>query len=177
MSTRKLVLIALIGSLAAVLMWFQFPLLPQAPFLEYDFSDIAVLTGTFSMGPAAGFLIATIKVGVFFLTKGKSGPIGALMNWTSTVLFVLVAGLFYWYLRRDRWGALGGMILGTVVFTATMVFMNIYVALPLWGIPAEEITGLVKAAVVPFNLLRGLISTTVTFLFYKKASAIISGVL
>ncbi len=174
MSTQRLVIIALVGALSALLMWFQFPLIPQAPFLEYDFSDIPVMIGTFSLGPTAGVMIATVKVAVFFLTKGKSGPIGAFMNWVSTVSFVLVAGLFYWHLRKDPKGALLGMLLAACVSTGLMVLVNIYIALPLWGIPSQQIAGLVKAAVIPFNLLRGVISTVLTMLLYRRAGEIIA---
>lgn len=167
-----MVIIAIVAAMAAVLMWIQFPLLPAAPYLQYDFSDVPVLIGTFALGPMAGFLIATIKAAVFFFTKGTHGPIGTIMNWSSTAIFVVVAGLIYQY-QRTKTGALLGMLAGTLVFTTAMVFLNIYFALPAWGIPAEQIAGLVKAAVVPFNLLRGGISSIITLLLYKRASLLI----
>lgn len=172
-STRFLVIIAFIAALATVLMWFQMPLLPAAPFLEYDISDVPVLIGAFSLGPGAGFLIATVKAMVFLLTKGKSGLIGAFMNWTSTIALVCVASYFYSRIKKNYAGAIIGLTLGTIVMTAAMVFVNIYIALPIWGIPVEQIKPLVISAIIPFNLLRGGISSVATLLLYPRITEII----
>ena len=169
-STRYLVIIAFIAALATVLMWFQIPLLPAAPFLEYDLSDIPVLVGTFSLGPVAGIFIATIKALVFLFTKGKSGLIGAFMNLASTISFVVIAGLVYFKGKKTQTSAVIGLILGTITMTAAMVLVNIYIALPIWGIPADQIKPLVYAAIIPFNALRGIISSVMAFLFYIVAS-------
>ena len=175
-STKRLVAIALFGALSTVLMWFQFPLLPQVPFMSYDPSDVAVLIGTFSMGPVAGFLITTVKNVLYFFTRGRSGLIGSFMNWSTTLAFILVAGVIYRMVQSKRWGALAGMLLGTIALTTVAVVLNIYVALPIWGIPAGQIRGLITGAVIPFNLLRGLISTTVTFLLFPRALRLLKNV-
>lgn len=173
-STRRLIAIALFGAVATVLMWFpKFPLLPAAPFMSYDFSDVPVLIGTFSLGPAAGFFIVTIKNALYFLTRARHGLIGTFMNWSTTLVFILAAGAFYHWVRRDRWGALIGMLIGTGLFTVVGVFLNIYVALPIWGIPSEQIAPLVATAVIPFNLLRGAISTLMTMLLYRRTADLV----
>ncbi len=173
-STKQMVAIAFFGALAVVLMWFpKFPLLPAVPFMSYDFSDVPVLIGTFSLGPAAGFFIVTIKNILYFITRSRSGLIGTYMNWSTTLIFAVVAGLVYHYLKRSRWGALWGMVLGTVLFTVVAVVNNIYIALPAWGIPTEQIAPLVTSAVIPFNLLRGLISTIMTMLLYRRSADLI----
>ncbi len=170
-STSRLVSIALFGALATVLMWFpKFPLLPAAPFLSYDFSDVPVLIGTFSMGPVPGVLIVIVKNVLYFVTRSRSGLIGTFMNWSTTTVLILVAGIIYHYVRRDRWGALTGMLVGTGLMAIVGVILNIHVALPIWGIPTEQIIPLIQTAVLPFNLLRGLISTLVTMLLYRRTT-------
>ncbi len=174
--TKRLVAIALFGALSTVLMWFpKFPLLPQVPFMSYDFSDVPVLIGTFTLGPAAGFFITTIKNVLYFITRARSGPIGSFMNWSTTLAFILVAGAIYYALRPDRKGALIGMGVGILSLTVVGVILNIYVALPAWGIPPGEVRGLITSAVIPFNLLRGLISSVVTFLLLPRAMKLIGG--
>lgn len=169
-----MVAIAFFSALALVLMWFpKFPLLPAAPWMSYDFSDVPVLIGTFSLGPAAGFLIVTIKNILYFITRSRSGLIGSYMNWATTVVFAMTAGLIYHYIRRSRWGALFGMAVGTVLFSIVAVVNNIYIALPAWGIPTEQIAPLVTSTVIPFNLLRGLISTLMTMLLYRRSADLI----
>lgn len=52
--TTKLAVTAMLAALSAVLMFFEFPLGFIAPsFYEFDFSEVPVLVGTFSMGPIA----------------------------------------------------------------------------------------------------------------------------
>ena len=42
---QRLVGIACLGALAFILMFFEFPVLPMAPYLKLDFSDVPVLLG------------------------------------------------------------------------------------------------------------------------------------
>ena len=173
-STRKIVAIAFFGALATVLMWFpKFPLFPVVPMLSYDFSDVPVLIGTFSLGPVAGVFIAIVKNVLYFLTRSRSGLIGTFMNWSSTTAFLLVAGVFYHYVKKDRIGAAVGMVLGTAVFTCVAVLLNIHVALPMWGIPTEQIAPLVTTGIIPFNLARGGISTIATLLLYRRTADVV----
>ena len=171
-STKTMVVIGFLAALSTVLMWFQVPLLPAAPFLEYDLSDVPVLMGGFALGPIAGSLIATVKALVFLLTKGKSGFIGAFMNLVSTVSLVFVASYIYRLFKKSFTGSVVGYVLGTIVMTLLMVLTNIYVALPIWGIPVDQIKPLVISAIIPFNLLRGLISCVLTAILYKRFSSI-----
>ena len=53
-NTRKLTTLAMLAALAIVLVaLIHFPLVPAAPFLEYDPADIPIFIGTFLFGPAA----------------------------------------------------------------------------------------------------------------------------
>lgn len=46
---------AMLAAVAVVSVYFiKFPLLPSAPFLEYDIADVPVLIGTMLFGPSAG---------------------------------------------------------------------------------------------------------------------------
>ena len=80
--TTKLAVTAMLAALSAVLMFFEFPLGFIAPsFYEFDFSEVPVLVGTFSMGPIAGAVIEFVKILVKFLIKGTStGGVGELAN-------------------------------------------------------------------------------------------------
>ncbi len=53
---QRLVGIACLGALAFILMFFEFPVLPMAPYLKLDFSDVPVLLGAISMGQLAELL-------------------------------------------------------------------------------------------------------------------------
>ena len=63
LNPRNLVLIALFGALAAILMLFEIPLTFIVPeFIKLDFSELPVVLGAFMMGPVEGIFIATVKV-------------------------------------------------------------------------------------------------------------------
>ena len=62
LTVKNMVLIAVLSAVAAVLMYLEIPLWFAPPFYELDFSEIPVLVGAFSMGPAAGFLIEALKI-------------------------------------------------------------------------------------------------------------------
>ena len=93
-STRQLVSMAMLGAISIVLVSVvHFPLIPAAPFLEYDPADIPILIGTFAYGPLAGLLM-TIVVSVIqgVTVSAQSGPIGVIMHIFATGFCVLVAG-------------------------------------------------------------------------------------
>src|SRR5690554_5019645 len=76
--TRNLVMISLLAAMSFVLMYVvQIPLLPAAPFLKWDPSDLPNVLGGLVLGPGAAFLIALIKCLLFLLLKGSEGPMGA----------------------------------------------------------------------------------------------------
>ena len=59
--TRRLVQIAVLGAIAAVLMLFEFPLPVAPPFYKFDFSEVPIMIGGFAMGPIAGVLIEQLS--------------------------------------------------------------------------------------------------------------------
>jgi riboflavin transporter FmnP len=52
------------AAIAAVLMFFEFPLPVAPPFYKLDLSEIPVLIGTFAFGPIAGVVIEFLKIAV-----------------------------------------------------------------------------------------------------------------
>ena len=68
-NTRKLTTLAMLAALAIVLVaLIHFPLVPAAPFLEYDPADIPIFIGTFLFGPAAGLALSAVAVSYTHLT-------------------------------------------------------------------------------------------------------------
>lgn len=180
------------GALAAILMLFEFPLPFIAPsFYELDLSEIPVLIGTFSMGPVAGVLIELIKILLKLVLKGTSTAyVGDVANFVIGCFFLLPAGIIY-KLKRTKKGAVLGMITGTLVMACAGGLMNAYILLPFYsqfyGMPMEaliaagtEVNSLITniptfvlVAVVPFNLIKGIIVSLITDLVYKRVRVII----
>ena len=107
--TTQLAVISMLAALAAGLMFIEFPLPFIAPsFYEFDFSEVPVLVGTYSMGPVAGVIIELVKILVKFLIKGTStGGVGELANFIIGCSLILPAGPF---------NIVKGLIISLIVF-------------------------------------------------------------
>lgn len=189
--TTKLAVTAMLAALAGVLMFFEFPLgFIAPPFYEFNFSEIPVLIGTFSMGPVAGVVIEFIKILVALLIKGTTtGCVGELANFLIGCAFVIPAGLIYKH-KKSRVGAIVGMLIGTLAMAVVGVLLNAFVLVPMYSafMPITEIIKMGQAifpaidstftfcvyCVGPFNLIKGIVVSIVVFIIYKPLSHLIS---
>lgn len=182
---RRTAYVGIFAAIAAVLMYFEFAL-PFAPnFYELDFSEIPVLICSFSMGPVAGVVCEFVKEILKLLLKGTSTAfVGDLANFVVGCSFILPASVVY-FANKTKTGAIIGMGVGTVIMAVFGSLFNAVYLLPafstLYGMPLDVIVGmgtkvnpaivsvntLVLFAVVPFNLLKGVLVSVVTFFLYK----------
>ena len=182
---RRVAYVGIFAAIAAVLMYFEFPL-PFAPgFYELDFSEIPVLICSFSMGPVAGVVCEFLKVVLKLFLKGTSTAfVGDLANFVVGCSFILPASVVY-FAQKTKTGAIIGMGVGTAAMTVFGSLFNAVYLIPafsvLFGQPLDVIIGmgtavnpaivsvntLVLFAVVPFNLLKGALVSVVTFFLYK----------
>lgn len=174
-NTRTMIQISLLSVIAFLLMFFiEFPLLASAPFLQYDPSQVPTLIVTFAFGPLAGVVSELIKTFLFFVSgKATTGIVGVSAAFLAGGTFVLAAGLVYRYKRTFR-GAIVALVAGVLVMTLSMTLANKFVFFPLWGIPEAQINQLLIAAVIPFNLIKGVITSVLTLLLYKRIHRLLS---
>ena len=192
LTTKNVVLMGMFGALAGVLMLFEFPLPFLAPsFYWLDVSEVPVLIGTFAMGPVAGVATELCKVLLKLVLKGTTTAfVGDFANFVVGCSLVLPASILY-YIKKNRKMAIAGLAVGTVVMTIFGSGFNALYLLPkfseLFGMPMEAIIGmgtainshiqsvwtLVFFAVVPFNILKGVIVSAITMLLYKHISPIL----
>ena len=190
-STHYLTYTAIFASLAGVLMFLEIPLFFAPSFYKIDLSEIPILVCTFYLGPVAGVAAELVKIMVKLLLKGTSTAfVGDFANFVVGCSFVLPASIIY-HARPGKRSALVGMAAGTLVMTVFGSAFNAIYLLPkfdaLYGMPMEAIIGmgtkinpritsvgtLVLFAVVPFNLLKGIIDSALTFLLYKRISPLL----
>ncbi len=185
--TKNVVLMGMFGALAGVLMLFEVPLPFIAPaFYGLDFSEVPVLVGSFSLGPAAGMVIELVKILVKLILKPTStGFVGEFANVVVGWALVLPAGIVY-QRRRTKGGAAAGMAAGTVIMAIVGVVMNALVMLPFYSnlMPLDTILAAGAAinpavsnvwtfaliCVGPFNLVKGILVSLITSLIYKRIS-------
>ncbi len=168
---RSIIFAGILAALSFVLMRFtEFPLLPlpQASFLKTDLGDIPLLVGAYLFGPIAGIAIAFVKDLLFFVSgAGQGGPIGVLLNFIATGTFALVVGLVSFKKKNDLTLILG-LILGTIAMALIMIPANLWAIpkfLPSWT--KEQTLSYIYTINVPFNLIKGLLDTVVTFFIAK----------
>lgn len=190
LGVKAIVQIGMLAAVAVILMLFELPL-PFAPsFYKLDFSEVPVLVGCFAMGPFAGALIELVKILLNFVMTGTStAGVGEIANFIIGCAFCVPAGLIY-RSNRTRKNALIGMVAGTVLMAVIGGFINAFVLLPTYaaafGMPIDALVGMGTAvnshitnlttfvlfAVVPFNIVKGVLVSVVVFLIYKKISLI-----
>jgi riboflavin transporter FmnP len=171
-NTSKMIKISLLSALALILMYIDFPVIPLFPWLKIDLSDVPALIGAFGFGPLAGVLIELIKNIVIVLIKGtQTGFVGEMANFLVGVALILPAALVY-HKKKNKKTAILGMVLGGVCMEVLGIVANVYFLLPAFGMkmaPAE-LMQYVTLGLLPFNGIKALLVSIVTYIVYKKVS-------
>ena len=164
-NTRRLSTIAILSALSFVLMYFDFPLLPAAPFLRIEFSILPVLVGlvVLDLPAALGVLFLRSLLKILLNNQGVSTYIGLPMNIVALGVFVLAFGLI-WKKERTTMRFVLASLAGTIGLTFAMLVLNYAYAVPSYAkfanFDIENILGLsnyLLAMVLPFNLIEGVI--------------------
>ncbi|MCL1831367.1 MAG: ECF transporter S component [Oscillospiraceae bacterium] len=157
------------------------PLVPAAPFLNFDIKDMIILFGAFLYGPFAAVLMSFVVSVIEMFTFGGGGWIGMIMNVVSTCAFVLPACIIY-SKRKTLQGAVMGLIAGVLSVTAVMVLWNylltpIYIEIPVPGsnpvefLPTSKVReivgGMLATVYAPFNLFKGTLNAVFAIMLYK----------
>ncbi|SHK52932.1 ECF transporter S component [Tepidibacter formicigenes] len=187
-STSSLVKISILSVLSYLIMFIEIPVLFFPVFLKLDFSDIPAIIGGFALGPVAGVFIELIKNLLHFVTKSNTGGVGEFANFLVGGGFVFVSSGIY-YINKNKKNAVIGCIVGTIAMAVIGGFANYYILIPFYAkiFPIEavvqmgtvvnksiiDVKTLIYYAIVPFNLLKGVIVSIITAILYKKVSIIL----
>lgn len=183
--------IAMFSAIAAALMLIDFPLFFAPSFYKLDLSELPVLICTFYLGPVSGIVCEFLKIILKLLLKGTTTAfVGELSNFLIGCSFVLPASIVYQLLHSKK-GAAVSLVVGALVMTVFGSFFNAWYLIPkfaeLYGMPLDVIISmgtkvnasitdlktLVLFAVVPFNLLKGVIDSVLAFLLYKRVEKLL----
>ncbi|MBO7326762.1 MAG: tRNA (adenosine(37)-N6)-threonylcarbamoyltransferase complex ATPase subunit type 1 TsaE [Clostridia bacterium] len=165
--TRKLCGMAVLTALAVVLSCTVHIPYFGAAFLEYSPSDVPVLIASFMYGPVWGLVITAIVSLIQGLTvSAGSGWIGIAMNFLSTGIFVLSAGLIYKF-KHDIKGATIGLVVGFVCGVVSMILWNILITPLYMNVPRETVLAMIPTVFLPFNVLKYAGNAAMTFSLYK----------
>jgi riboflavin transporter FmnP len=168
--TRSLVLVGLLGAMGFLLMiLLEFPipfLFP--PFLKYDLGGIPSILAALALGPGGGVSVELVK-NLLFLLSGKdpTGWVGPAAAFLAGFVMAEVTG---WCYRRRA--TTGGLVLAlgvaTVVSAVVMSFANYLLFLPLYGVPAGQVAGMAAKVILPFNLVKGVLTSVIVMLIGRR---------
>ena len=190
-SVQTIVKISLLSAIAFVLMLFEVPL-PFAPsFYKLGLDEVAVLIAAFSMGPLAGVLVELFKIILNLIFHGTvTAFVGELSNFLVGLSFILPASIYYQG-KKNRQRAFAGMGLGIIGIMIGGALCNYFLALPAYEhfmhFPMDAIVGMGTAILplvhdkltfvlfmtVPFNFVKGVVTSLIVALIYKRISPIL----
>lgn len=175
--TNKLVRIAVLSALSIVLvMLIKFPIIPSAPFLEYEPGDVPMLVAAFMYGPIAG-LVMTVIVSTIqaFTVSAAAGWVGLVMHVIATGTFVLVSGAIYKRFHTFK-GAFAALAAGSLSMVLIMIPSNLFFSVRFYGIPYDAVIAMLPTAILPFNLIKSLANSLIVILVYKPLTRFLKGV-
>ena len=191
--TKKLVLTAMLGALATVLMLLEFPMPFSPSFVRMDFSELPVMIGGLLMGPGYGAAIAVLKVLISFLLNGTTTMgVGELANLIGSLSYVLPASLFYFAGKTKERGRTA-LLLGTACASVILTLANAFIVFPLYvrllGMTTGQliqmgsvvnplVTDMVTMmlfSILPFNLFKYGVTSVITWFTYKRVSRAVKG--
>ena len=182
---------AMLGAVAAVLMYLEFPIPIMPAFVKLDVSELPALIASFAYGPVSGILVCLIK-NLIKLPSTSTAAVGELFNFVMGALFVGVAGLIY-KRNKTRKGAIVGALLGALVMAVVSVPYNYFIVYPAYVVmchlPLHAIIGMYQAINpnvngllacllvfnLPFTFVKGALDAVLCFLVYKPLSPILHG--
>ena len=188
--TRKMAAVAMMSAVGFVLMFLEFSVPVMPAFIKLDFSELPAVLAAFAYGPGAGIAVCLLKNALHLLVTTTAG-VGELSNFLLGIFFVVPAGLIY-RKSHNRKGALIGAAAGCVAYALASVPINYFLIYPMFGqfvVPMPVILGMYQTLNpnvetlwealtqfnLPFNLLKEVLVSAITFLVYKKLSPILHG--
>ncbi|ATL78958.1 ECF transporter S component [Lactiplantibacillus plantarum] len=173
---HRLVGIALLGAIAYILMLLEFPILPVAPWMKIDFSDIPILIGLFLFGVGGAFVITIIKLLLHSAMMGFAiyDLIGSFASFLGTAVLILAFALVLCYYRGNpKWRMPVAIVVATIGLVVIESLANLTFVLPFYlqvmGMKLSmSLNTVVLVAVIPFNLIKGLLVGNVFWLVYQR---------
>lgn len=188
---KKMTLIAILGALAAIMMFIKTPLPFMPPFMDFDLASLPEIIGGFALGPLAAIAIIIIKIIIKLALLGTSTAFtGEIQNVMVSLAYVLPA-VFIYQKCKNKKSAVHGMIMGILSCVVVATLTNVYMIIPLYaklyfGASTQTIVDMCHAVlpiidnmwtmvvfgIVPFNIIKFGVTSIVTYIIYKKMSHI-----
>ena len=190
-NTRNLVATGILGAIGAILMLLNLNIPSIMPvFIKFDFSELPSIIAAFAYGPIGGIMVCLVKNVLNLIFASNTAGVGELSNFILGCAYVIPAGLIYKKHRTFK-GAIVGALVGSLTSGCISFFSNYFIIYPLFALTMSmetilgfytavfpKITELWQALLyfnVPFTFIKGVLTSIVTFLIYKRISPILKG--
>lgn len=189
LNIKNMTKISILSVIAFILMQLEFPVPIFPSFLKIDLSDLPALVGGFALGPIVGILIELFK-NLMHLVQTSTSGVGELANFLVGIALVAPASLIY-YRNKTKKNAIIGLIVGTISMGIMGGLANYFILLPFYAnalkFPIDaivemgsivnsnivDLNSLIFYAIIPFNVLKGIILSVITMLIYKRISSLL----
>lgn len=184
---KQLLTITLMAVISFIIMFLEMPLPIFPEFLKVDLSDLPALITGLALGPVAGILVELLK-NVLHLLRTSTGGVGELANFLVGVALILPSSIIY-KKNQNKKLLVMSMVGGILLMGLVGGLANYFILLPFYQnfMPMEAIIGLGSAvnpaikdtftlilyAIIPFNILKGIVVTIFTMALYKRVSPLI----
>ncbi len=168
-SARKIATLGMFAALSFAISLLEFPIFPQAPFLELDFSNVFVMLMGFAFGPVEAFIVLTVKE-LLHIPLGSTGGVGELANILMGSAFILLPSAVY-YFKKGLKVVIPTLLAGIVLQTAMSLVCNRFITFPLFmGGGAKEAFDSLFSFIIFFNLIKGAAISVLCIVVYKYLS-------
>lgn len=182
---NSMVKIAFLSVISFIIMLIEIPVPLFPAFLKIDLSDVPALVAGFTLGPIGGVFVELNKNLLHLITKTDTGGVGEFANFLIGISLVIPAAIAY-RIKRSRKMAFWGMTIGIIMMSIVGALANYYILIPFYAkmMPIDQIIAwsasangaikdlktLILYAILPFNILKGIVVMIFTSVIYKKIS-------
>jgi len=170
--TKLLTTLAMLAAVSYIsVVFIRIPIMPAAPFLDYDPKDVVIVIGGFMFGPLAALFLSIVTALLQFFTLGAStGLLGLFMNIIASASFTCTAAFIYSY-KKSVSGAVIGLVSGILMTTGVMLLWN-YIITPIWlEVPRAAVAAMLVPVFLPFNLIKSGLNAAIAMFLYKQLSS------
>lgn len=170
-STKQLVVMALMCALALLLSFVEFPIFPSASFLKLDVSLVPSTVVGFAYGAGPGLVVGLACAVAHAAITGNW--VGCLMSCIVAIVYIVPAALIYARMHTLKGGIIG-LAVSTVCLIVGIIIANLVIDPLFYGMPFEVVASLVVPAILPFNVIKGVLVSVLVMLVYKAISNLIT---
>ncbi len=182
MSTKRMVMLAMLSALAYALMLVHLPF-KYLGFLELEFSDVPAVIASLAYGPGAGIWVELIKNLIKAITATTTGCVGEMANFLTGACFVGPLGFVFHRYKKSGKNIIS-FVIANIGFIMAGILVNYFITVPLYAalfggmeavigvasatVPAvKDLATVVLLGITPFNVFKGIVVSVTGYMVYK----------